>query len=312
MKQRVYRAVLSTIAIAVSGAAYADETIECTSPNTPNCQILIDPQSGGNFRIDADQFGLGIGDGPGSLPFVVLTNAPGGSLVVEANGNLSIGSGQNQTASLRIRRNNGTAKLLVQEQSGTVAARRLVELRNNGPIAFAMVNTNLADEWRFAAQTTGFRITNAASPGPDFEVLKSGDAVLRGTLTEGSDVNVKSDIEVLDGDSVLAKLDALPISEWSYKEDGPSVRHIGPMAQDFYAAFGLGTEETKISPRDMAGVTMAAIKALNAELKEKDAEIAEQQEQILALQARLNEVDQLKAQLSAIESRLPHQMATRN
>ena len=79
MKQRVYGAILSAIAIAVSGAAQADESIECTSPNTPNCQILIDPQGGGNYRIDADINGIGIGDGPGGLPFVILNNAPGGS-----------------------------------------------------------------------------------------------------------------------------------------------------------------------------------------------------------------------------------------
>ncbi len=201
---------------------------------------------------------------------------------------------------------------MVQETNGTVAARRYVRAAKQRADCLRHGQHESADEWRFAAQTTGFRITNAASPGPDFEVLKNGDAVLRGTLTEGSDVNVKSDIKELDGDALLAKLDAIPVSEWSYKKDGPSVRHIGPMAQDFYAAFGLGTEETTISPRDMAGVSMAAIKALSAELKEKDAAIARQQEQISALQARLNEVDQLKDPISAIESRLPQQMATRN
>jgi hypothetical protein len=311
MKQRIYGAVLSTIAIAVSGAAQADQSIECTSPNTPNCQILIDPQGGGNYRIDADVDGIGIGDGLGGLPFVILNNAPGASLVIDSSGNLSSGA-PNQPGSLRIRRNNGTAKLMLQETNGTVATRRLVELRNNGPIAFAMINTNQADEWRLAAQTTGFRITNAASPGPDFEVLKNGDAVLRGTLTEGSDVNVKSDIEALDGNLVLAKLDALPVTEWSYRWESPSVRHIGPMAQDFHAAFGLGNDETKISPRDMAGVTMAAVKALRSELVERDAEIAAQREQISALQARVGELDRLKDQIAAIESRLPNQMATRN
>jgi hypothetical protein len=312
MKQRVYSAVLSTIAIAVSGAVQADETIECTSPNTPNCQILIDPQSGGNYRIDADQFGLGIGDGPGGLPFVILAGAPAGSLVVDASGNVTSGfTGPDTAGALRVRRSNGSAKLLVQETSGTVASRRLFELRNNGPIGFAMINTNTSDEWRFAAQTTGFRITLASSPSPDFEVLKNGDAVLRGTLTEGSDVNVKSNIEALDGNLVLAKLDALPVSEWSYQWESPSVRHIGPMAQDFHAAFGLGTDETKISPRDMAGVSIAAVKALRAELMERDAEIATQREQISALQAKLSELDQLKDQIAAIESRLPGQMVSR-
>jgi len=110
---------------------------------------------------------------------------------------------------------------------------------------------------------------------------------------------------------VLAKLDALPVSEWSYQWESPSVRHIGPMAQDFHAAFGLGTDETKISPRDMAGVSIAAVKALRAELMERDAEIATQREQISALQAKLSELDQLKDQIAAIESRLPGQMVSR-
>ena len=47
MKQRAYSAAVSAIARAVSGAAQADESIECTSPNTDNCQILIDPQAEG-------------------------------------------------------------------------------------------------------------------------------------------------------------------------------------------------------------------------------------------------------------------------
>ncbi len=61
----------------------------------------------------------------------------------------------------------------------------------------------------------------------------------------------------------------------------------------------------------MAGVTMAAVKALRAELIERDAEIAAQREQISALQARVSELDQLKDQIAAIESRLPHQMVSR-
>jgi hypothetical protein len=127
-------------------------------------------------------------------------------------------------------------------------------------------------------------------------------------LTENSDVNVKRDFESLDGNDVLAKLDSVPVSEWSYKREGSDVRHIGPMAQDFYAAFGLGTGETTISPRDMAGVNMAAIKALKAELTAKDAAIVAQQDQITALQARLEELDQLKAQMAALQSQLPRQL----
>jgi hypothetical protein len=313
----VFSAVLSAIALAVAGAAQADQDIDCateTAAGTEStCDITMTPvEEGPLFRIASDAGGIGIGDGTGGLPFVIVTNAPQQALVVGADGTVSIGTGQTVAAALRVRRTNGTAKMLVHEASGTTTSRELLELRNNGPIGFAMTDTSTNSTWRFAAQTTGFRINLVDGVGPDFEVLNNGDAVARGTFIENSDVNLKSDIEALDGNLVLAKLESLPVSEWSYKKDGPSIRHIGPMAQDFHAAFGLGDDETKVSPRDMAGVSLAAIKALSAELKEKDAEIAAQREQISALQAKLNELDQLKEQIAAIESRLPHQMATRN
>ena len=74
---------------------------------------------------------------------MVTAGAPQGALVVAPNGNLTIGNaGPIPTASLRVRRGNGTAKLLVQESSGTVAPRALMELRNNGPVDFTMINTN--------------------------------------------------------------------------------------------------------------------------------------------------------------------------
>ena len=54
----------------------------------------------------------------------------------------------------------------------------------------------------------------------------------------------------------------MPISTWSYKADDPSVRHLGPMAQDFHAAFGLGRTDRAYDPIDAHGVELAAIKAL--------------------------------------------------
>jgi Chaperone of endosialidase len=262
--------------------------------------------------IAADDGGLGIGQVIGNLPFILVGGAPKNALVIAGNGNVGITNNLGApSAPLHVRRNNGTARVLVQESSSTTASRPLLDLSNNGPIGFNMENTNTGQIWRFANQTTGFRISLDGTGGPEFEVLNNGNAVLRGTLTENSDVNVKTDIAALDGNLVLAKLEEVPVSEWTYRREGSGVRHIGPMAQDFYAAFGLGTGETTISPRDMAGVNMAAIKALKAALTEKDAQIAAQQEQITALQARLVELDRLKVQLAAIQLQLPQQVALR-
>jgi hypothetical protein len=63
-------------------------------------------------------------------------------------------------------------------------------------------------------------------------------------------------------DELLDKVAQLPIETWSYKDDPHGVHHIGPMAQDFYAAFGVGESDTTISTLDPDGVALAAIQEL--------------------------------------------------
>jgi hypothetical protein len=89
-----------------------------------------------------------------------------------------------------------------------------------------------------------------------------------GTWASASDRNLKTDVARLDDAAVLEKVAELPISRWSYKTER-GVRHVGPMAQDFYAAFGVGEDDKHITSIDEDGVALAAIKALhhdNAEL----------------------------------------------
>jgi hypothetical protein len=74
----------------------------------------------------------------------------------------------------------------------------------------------------------------------------------------------KSNIVPLDDAAVLDKVAALSVSEWSYTAER-GVRHVGPMAQDFYAAFGVGEDNRHITSIDEDGVALAAIKALRAE-----------------------------------------------
>lgn len=92
-------------------------------------------------------------------------------------------------------------------------------------------------------------------------MFSNGDATLAGVLTKNSDVNSKQDIVPVDGSNVLEKLRNLEISEWSYK-DAPDDRHVGPMAQDFHASFGLGNSDKGIATLDSSGIALAAIKAL--------------------------------------------------
>ena len=111
-----------------------------------------------------------------------------------------------------------------------------------------------------------------------------GDVTANGILLT-SDVNTKDNIAPVDGHLVLAKLDEVPISTWSFKQDESGVRHVGPMAQDFHKAFGLGPDDRHIAPLDVAGVALAGVKELREDVKAKDARIAELEARIATLEA---------------------------
>lgn len=73
---------------------------------------------------------------------------------------------------------------------------------------------------------------------------------------------------------VLERLATLPVSTWTYTFDHESVRHIGPMAQDFAATFGVGSSDRRIDTVDALGVCMAGIQALHRRLVEVEGELA--------------------------------------
>ena len=78
-----------------------------------------------------------------------------------------------------------------------------------------------------------------------------------GTWTSVSDRAHKHGVRPLDKSTLLRKVGRLPITSWSYKAEKPTIRHIGPMAQDFYKAFGLGLDNKHITTIDEGGVALA-------------------------------------------------------
>jgi hypothetical protein len=78
----------------------------------------------------------------------------------------------------------------------------------------------------------------------------------------------------VNGHEILEKVAALPVSTWNYKTDPPSVRHLGPMAQDFAAAVGLGDDDKKNNQVDANGVAVVAIQALYRKVQALEAEVA--------------------------------------
>ena len=109
-----------------------------------------------------------------------------------------------------------------------------------------------------------------------------------------SDSNAKTKVTAVDPRRILSKLAAMPVTQWEYKSDPDRRRYIGPMAQDFHAAFGLGYDDKSISTLDSDGVMYAAIQGLVEELKERDT----------AMAARDKKIDELNAKLKSFEERL--------
>lgn len=89
-----------------------------------------------------------------------------------------------------------------------------------------------------------------------------------------SDRNLKEHIEPVHARAVLTKLTALPIATWNYIADDASVRHMGPMAQDFAEAFGLGEDDRHIHVIDASGVALASLQALHDLVQEQGRQIA--------------------------------------
>jgi hypothetical protein len=107
-----------------------------------------------------------------------------------------------------------------------------------------------------------------------------------------SDADLKENFHPVDGQALLEKIDCLPVSEWNYKTQDQSQKHIGPTAQDFQATFGVGSDGKSISTIDPSGIALAAIKELN-----KKNERLEKENQILR-----KEMDDLKKLVQKLAS----------
>ena len=165
-------------------------------------------------------------------------------------------------------------------------------------------------------------LTNATAIGHG-AVVDASDKVRIGnssvTVIEGqvaytfsSDRNKKENFQPVDGEEVLRKIRQFNLTSWNYiGQDAKTLRHYGPMAQDFYEAFGhdtIGTvgTPTAINSGDMAGIMMIAIKTLateNEQLKSavanQEAVNAEQRKRLEAFTARFEEQDKKIQKVSA-------------
>jgi hypothetical protein len=148
-------------------------------------------------------------------------------------------------------------------------------------------SSNVANE--FAVRATGgarFVTSVAGVPATGAQLPAGG-----GSWVALSDRNAKTAIQSVKPTDILGKVLSLPISTWQYKSQDKSIRHIGPMSQDFKKAFGVGESDLGITTVDADGVALAAIQGLNQKLvsalKSKEAEIAKLGAELAAIKKKL-------------------------
>ena len=252
---------------------------------------------GGGGGNTAGNFHATVGGGVNNVASGFYSTVDGGDTNV-ANGTYSaVGGGSNNTAGGYASTVPG-GDLNVADGAYSVAMGRRAKSVADGQFHFADGN-----DFEFASFTpNAFRVR--ATGGVRFAVGIDGAGAITWScllVTGGgwgcsSDRNLKQDLQRLDGGAVLDKLAAMPVYAWSPKGNNAQLRHYGPMAQDFHAAFGLGDDDKMIGFQDADGVALAAIQGLNAKL---EASLATKDAEVAALKQELAELRRVTEQMLA-------------
>jgi hypothetical protein len=198
--------------------------------------------------------------------------------------------------------NSPQAQLEVSSLGGNFFPQAQLDQQNTSDYARLRftVGGNSLQRWDVAATGTNFLIFSGAI-GATMLYLDHAGLTVNGTFVSSSDRNAKQDFGPVNTAQILDKVATLPISQWSYKTDG-ATRHIGPMAQDFYAAFNVGPDDKHIAVVDEGGVALAAIQSLNQKLTE----------QLKARDAQLEELRQKTERLEELTRRLAERLDARD
>jgi len=251
---------------------------------------------GGGHDNEASGGAATIGGGTSNTASGWAATVGGGGSNIASGGAATIGGGTSNTASGWAATVSGGYYSAANGDFSFAAGRRA---RANNQGCFVWGDSTDAD----VACNTDNRWVARASGGVYFYTnsdLTSGVYVPAGgnAWSSVSDRNRKENFEPVDTQALLARLSEIPITTWNYKSQDPSIRHIGPMAQDFYAAFGLGEDELHISTVDADGVALAAIQGLYELSQEQAARIRELEKENAALQQQL---DDLETRVAALE-----------
>ncbi len=247
-----------------TGSSNADFTINNLTLNGNTLQFpaqsgaIIQVNTNGDFTFDGNVKITSLGN--------ITLPVPGGSVVISANNQGIDVNGISLSADLGIvLPTSDRNRSITTTTSGIVLDGATV----SGGTGVTLPNA------------AGNRVMSAFSQGMNFN-----SPVFATAFNNSSDRNLKEQFQPVNPAEVLERVVGLPITSWNYKQDA-GTRHIGPMAQDFYAAFNVGADEKHIATVDEDGVALAAIQGLNAKLKAREAQINDLEKRLAALEKQI-------------------------
>lgn len=244
------------------------------------------------------------------LPLRIQPSAPTSSIYIKSTGDVGMGAGTSPSASLHVKRTDGTAQILVEEASGTVAIRNMISVTNNGGAFVAMLDTRGANSIDIGNNNNNLLIKT----GTKTLVLQqsTGNMTIGGNLTvSGGCTGCRNDtVSSMSASDILSKIQEIPLSEWrtfasdinDLSREAMDVQHLSPDMQAFFATYRLGLNGEQIAPLDVATIAFASAQALSQIVATQQATIDQQGEEIADLQEKMI---QLETHLEQLESRIP-------
>ena len=194
------------------------------------------------------------------LPFRIRPAAPTNSIYIDTNGEMGFGN-SDPDSSLHVTRSSDNASLRL-EQSTVGSEWVFSTLASNGNLTINKVGSG--------GQEITIRTQNGIGAGS--ATLEVAGEVIATNVVTASSRELKTDFATIDARETLRQLAGLPVTEWRFKQNPADHRHVGPVAEDFHAVFGLG-DGRSVSVSDANGITMAAIQGLYSILQDREKEI---------------------------------------
>jgi hypothetical protein len=197
--------------------------------------------TGRNLRASAINMGSGLAVNPGTS--MGLSNSAGSTGMNAGMNGVSSAAGMVA----------GGAQTAMQGQQGMING--LTAQFNQQMQGYQARNAFLGDLAGAAGSVAGFAMMSSK----DYKTKKG-----KPSMPSSKDMKTSKRKPM----SVLNAVRDMPVEEWEYKEgmgDGGGKKHIGPYAEDFQKATGLGNGK-EISIIDAIGVTMGAVQELAAKV----------------------------------------------